>query len=944
MTTPVNPTMSHDSLDAVIAAYMLAVNAGSVPNRQELIDQHPEHAEALRVFFADLDRMDRVASPLRMAGGPDETGVSDANGRSELPTIRYFGDYELLEVIARGGMGIVYKARQVSLNRIVALKMILSGSFASTREIQRFRTEAEAAANLDHAHIVPIYEVGEHEGQQYYSMKFVEGMSLADHERGSPRGEVEAMIGVIQAVHHAHQRGVLHRDLKPSNVLVDSQGTRLVADFGLAKRIAGGEGSITETGHVLGTPKYMAPEQAAGRKDLTVAADVYSLGVILYECLTGRTPFTGDNALTVLRQARESEPPRPSSIRAGLDRDLETVVLKCLQKEPTRRYTSAEVLADELARWVRGEPILARPVTQAERAWRWCKRNSVISSLTAAAAASLVIGAVAATSFALREQRERHRAEIAERKALDARDGMEGLLARGLSRPLDPQAERSSGQLDNIFNRLSTPETACLWELAGLGNTDIGLRFLRESCQDPILLSRVAARAEPALIAALGLNDRKRSQAVRNLSEGIANGGAQLSIRVDMAFLAIELAMEPGIDLEEAWAVLANALAQDVPEHGEVWRTRLLALAERIDPNVAVRVLAAALGRPRDAQNVGSLASKLFQLTRWIESREAARIGSQFAGILAVVLERERDPDSLSGLASEISRLSARLDSHERARVCGRAAETLAKAIGQEKHPERRPDLVSALSDLTAQLDSGKEARICGALARTLADALGRASRDRDRRDLALALSRLSARTDPGDAASLCGIAATSVAAEFVARKNVFDRCLLAEALASLSEQAGPDEARRMCGAAAQSLASDFGKQAVEKELTAIEGALSKLTTRTEPHEAVRILLAAIDGSALSDSRSLIWSDGEESTLGPGGTLALALSDVSNRLTAQRGRARLRPGRQETRRDTSAGNRSRDSFEFGEGCARTFRAVDSERCRSNLRPRHEGFN
>ena len=297
MTTPNDPTMSHDSLDEVIAGYMLAVEAGKVPNRQELLDQYPEHADALHAFFADLDRMDRVASPLRIADGLEATGADETNGHTALPTVRYFGDYELLEEIARGGMGIVYKARQVSLSRLVALKMILAGSFASSREVQRFRTEAEAAANLDHPQIVPIYEVGEHEGQQYYSMKFVEGASLAKHPRSDPRKEVERMVDVIRAVHHAHQRGVLHRDLKPSNVLVDSTGTGLVTDFGLAKRLAASDGSFTETGQVLGTPKYMAPEQAAGRKDLTVAADVYSLGVILYERLSGQTPFAGDNAL-----------------------------------------------------------------------------------------------------------------------------------------------------------------------------------------------------------------------------------------------------------------------------------------------------------------------------------------------------------------------------------------------------------------------------------------------------------------------------------------------------------------------------------------------------------------------------------------------------------------------------------------------------------------------
>ena len=286
MPTPNDPTISHSSLDAVIASYMQAVEAGDVPNRQELLDQNPAMAEQLRAFFADFDRMDRVASPLRNAAGLDATSDIDATGHGVLTTVRYFGDYELLEEIARGGIGVVYKARQTLLNRIVALKMILRGTLASPRDVQRFRAEAESAANLDHPHIVPIYEVGEHDGQQYYSMKFVEGTSLARHPSGEPRAEVSRLVEVVRAVHYAHQHGVLHRDLKPSNVLVDPQGTRFVTDFGLAKRLGEttGDHSLTEPGQVMGTPKYMAPEQAAGRKDLTVAADVVQPpGVILYE-------------------------------------------------------------------------------------------------------------------------------------------------------------------------------------------------------------------------------------------------------------------------------------------------------------------------------------------------------------------------------------------------------------------------------------------------------------------------------------------------------------------------------------------------------------------------------------------------------------------------------------------------------------------------------------
>jgi eukaryotic-like serine/threonine-protein kinase len=340
MPDPNSPlTSAADPLDAIIAEYVQQVEAGAVPDREALLLQHPDLSDRLRAFFADYDRLDRQAADLRLSADPNLTTDQaalpgpDATGRASLPRVRYFGDYELLEVIARRGMGVVYKARQVSLNRLVALKMILKGELAGPRDVARFRAEAEAAANLDHPHIVPIYEVGEHDGQQYYAMRFIEGTSVTRRPRADAREEARLVATVARAVHHAHQHGILHRDLKPSNILVDLAGTPLVADFGLAKRVDA-EGSLTESGALVGTPRYMAPEQAAGWKDLTVAADVYSLGVVLYERLTGQTPFTGDTPLEILRQVRETEPPRPSSITPGLDRDLETICLKCLERIP----------------------------------------------------------------------------------------------------------------------------------------------------------------------------------------------------------------------------------------------------------------------------------------------------------------------------------------------------------------------------------------------------------------------------------------------------------------------------------------------------------------------------------------------------------------------------------------------------------------------------------
>jgi len=336
-------------------------------------------------------------------------------------------DYEILERIGRGGMGVVHKARQLSLNRIVALKTIRIGELASPADLARFRREAEAVAKLDHPNIVPIYEVGEHEADPFLVMRFIQGSSLAEklHEftQSSAFGEYKTWRGstdrrtpdriacimstVARAVHYAHEQGVLHRDLKPSNILLDQDDNPHLTDFGIAK-LADQESALTQTAELVGTPSYMSPEQAAGKR-VGRESDIYSLGAILYELLTGRPPFRGQKPVETLRQVIEQEPTHPIMVNELADRDLATISLKCLDKNPSRRYGTALALAEDIERWQRHEPILARTAGPILRLRRWTVRNPALAVLIA----GLAVGMAVTLMLLVQTREEKRRKSIA---------------------------------------------------------------------------------------------------------------------------------------------------------------------------------------------------------------------------------------------------------------------------------------------------------------------------------------------------------------------------------------------------------------------------------------------------------------------------------------------------------------------------------------------------
>jgi tetratricopeptide (TPR) repeat protein len=549
----------------------------------------------------------------------DDRGI-DRNGDDLAPgsAVRYFGDYEIRRELGRGGMGVVYEARQVSLNRPVALKMVKAGLLAGDDELRRFRNEAEAVALLDHPGVVPVYEVGEHDGRQYFSMKLVAGGSLVpliDRYTHDPRAAARLVAEAAEAVAHAHARGLLHRDLKPANILVDAEGHPHVTDFGLAKKVQA-DVELTQSGAILGTPAYMSPEQADGHRGaVTTASDVYGLGAVLYALLTGRAPFGGDSVVETLDAVRHAPPRPPTRLNAAVPRDLETICLKCLEKDPRRRYPTAQALAEDLRAWLDSRPITARRVGAAERAWLWCRRRPAVAALAAAVALALVGGTAAVIAVQARANadlraanlRVQQRYELAVEAIKTFHTGVskDFLLKQDQFKELRDRLLKSAADFYGKLGALLGQETdrasrralaASNFELAGL-SASIGRAEDALAVHQSVLAAREALAAEPGAGLAAKVEVGRSLTAVAWLLHTTGKTGEALEA---LRRAESRLAGPAGTDAE-ARAALA-ACRTDLGELLSITGRKAEALAAYRQARADQEALAAALGATDDTR------------------------------------------------------------------------------------------------------------------------------------------------------------------------------------------------------------------------------------------------------------------------------------------------------------------------------------------------------
>jgi tRNA A-37 threonylcarbamoyl transferase component Bud32 len=800
-----------------------------------------------------------LAAPLRGTGPtPTVDGrtntLAPASPEGTAPEVpRSFRDYEILDEIARGGMGVVYKARQVSLNREVALKMILAGQLASERDVARFRAEAEAVAALDHPNILPIYEVGEHTGRHFFAMKLIAGGSLDDRikaSRQTPRDAAQLMATVARAVHFAHQRGLLHRDLKPSNILLDEAGVPYVVDFGLAKKIEG-DSALTQSGAIVGTPSYMAPEQAASQKALTAAVDIYALGAILYTLLTGRPPFRGDNLLETLRRVVEQEPVRPRLFDPQVPRDLETICLKCLTKEADRRYRSAEALAEDLERFGRGEPVVARPVGRVARLIKWARRRPAVAGLLASVLLLIAVSG-GLTAYFIVKERSADAAREADKRTREADSQAREAATRIkegehildlMAMPISPTDRGVLEQkLAKLAKQLSPDEAATLAEHAFdllAGATDYRSR-------DGVLLMGLV-RASATLAERLEPDGAARVAGhALDLMAKTTVWNAQTQGALAQAFATLAEQLEPdgaARAAEHALDLVAKTTDRNAPYYlGPAVAT----LTERLRPDEATRVCAKAAQPvldwmaakpPIHEDALKALAQAWAHLAEWLSPDEAAKAAEHTLDLMT----KANDPYALKRLAEALALLAERLTAEDAARLCAKAAHPVLDRMAETTGPITLKALFRAWAKLAERLTPQEAAKAT----QPVLDRMANTTEPFALNALAEALAPLLERLTKEDAARVCAKAAEHAVDLMAKTTDVNAPIYLGQTVATLAGRLVPDEAARVCAKAAPPVLDLMTKPIALRDLAA--QVWPQLAKRLTPDEAAKAAERALD-------------------------------------------------------------------------------------------------
>jgi serine/threonine protein kinase len=835
-----------------------------------------------------------VDRPLASAAADTLTHfASSMPERVALPTA--VGGYEIVRELGRGGMGVVYEARQAGLNRTVALKMILAGGHAGEAELARFRTEAGAIARLQHPNIVQIYEVDQWRAGDkspplpYFSMEYCPGGSLERKLAGTPLPPLEAAVLVeklARAMHAAHEKGVLHRDLKPANVLLAEDGTPRITDFGLAKMldpastdpgVASGRRSspeLTATGAVVGTPSYMAPEQAQGqRQQLGPTCDIYSLGAVLYECLTGRPPFKAATPLETLLQVVHVEPVSPAQLNRKVPRELETICLQCLRKEPGKRYASAAALADDLGHFQRGEPILARPVGHGERLVKWILRNRALTGCIAIAALLLLTVAIGGPLVAVQQAALRTEADNARQDALTEGKKVKSALIGGLLRPIG-----------NTDGPLESSELATLQELAALDNNSVRMEFLERALADGTTAERVQRRAENVALAAVGLSQARRHQALAVITLMLRKNKAESKVVRAAHILAVALGAtdKPMIRTKADFVLSQMRETTDSYALG-LQAHELNALTARLEPAAArklsgetVQLLIRQIDMATDSQAIRILAEELKVTASQMEPTQARAVGELLTDRWAhnVRIGRFNNADAMvDGFVALAARLEPAV-----------GMEMLAAQLHKTPpHLFHHSDLLSlGLKDIATRLEPAAAAQV-------LLAQMGKTSESTAIRNLFEGLHATSGKLKPAQAAQLLvtqmdkthtpyatyllaaeltTVAARLepiVAAKLLAtqiRKTTEPRALhvLAKALNGAAGQLEPETERKLAVEVAELLAGQMRKTTEPRALCELAHGLKAVVQQMKPAvarkfvgEAAALLAKAMDKTTSSN-------------------------------------------------------------------------------------------